>query len=151
MYTVIIQYCSAVEVLTLALLRGHSLMAVWQTGSRLWQILLNNTLLSTDGLPYNKLHNMMSKVVASCNTDDAKILFEALLSEEVCGNWYSTVTIVLICQTLSHLLFVKQCHLIVTSKMSTDTRKSLNHHLSRVSVNIFFCFKHLVPKFVVDL
>ena len=83
-----VQYCSAVDILTLALMRGHSSMVVWQTGSQLWQILLDDTSLSVGGLPYNKLNNMMSKLVASCSTEDAKIMFESLLSEEV-----GTVTI----------------------------------------------------------
>lgn len=65
-------------------------MAVWQTGSQLWQIILNNALLSADGVPYNKLNNMMSKLVASCGTEDAKIMFESLLCEEV-----GTVTLLL--------------------------------------------------------
>lgn len=78
-----IQYCSAIDVLTLALMRGHSSMAVWETGSQLWQVLLDDTLISASGLPYNKLNSMMSKLVGSCSTEDAKIIFESLLSEDV--------------------------------------------------------------------
>ena len=65
----------------LALMRGHSLMTLWQTGSQLWQILLSHN--SADELTYNKLSNMMSRLVVSCNTEDAKIMFESLLSGEV--------------------------------------------------------------------
>ena len=58
-------------------------MDIWQTGSRLWQILLDDASLSAGGLPYNKLNNMMSKLVTSCSIEDAKIMFESLLPEEV--------------------------------------------------------------------
>lgn len=58
-------------------------MAVWETGSQLWQVLLDDTLISASGLPYNKLNSMMSKLVESCSTEDAKIIFESLLSEDV--------------------------------------------------------------------
>ena len=70
-----------VEILTLALMRGHSLMTVWQTGSQLWQILLSHN--SADELSYNKLSNTMTRLVVSCDTEDAKIMFESLLSGEV--------------------------------------------------------------------
>lgn len=58
-------------------------MAIWQTGSQLWQILLNNTVLSASGLPYSKLNNVMSKIIASCSAEDAKMIFESLLTQEV--------------------------------------------------------------------
>ena len=58
-------------------------MAVWQTGSQLWRILLSDPSLSADGLPHSKLNSMMSKLVTSCSTEDVKIMFESLLSEEV--------------------------------------------------------------------
>ena len=70
-----------IEILRLALMRGHSVMTVWQTGSQLWEILLSHN--SASGLPYDKLSNMMSRVVVKCSAEDAKILFESLLSEEV--------------------------------------------------------------------
>ena len=57
-------------------------MAVWQTGSQLWQILLSDPSLPADGLPHSKLNCMMGKLVASCSTEDVKIMFESLLSEE---------------------------------------------------------------------
>lgn len=97
-----IQYCSVIEVLSLALMRGHSLMAVWQTGSQLWEILLGNTSLSPDALPYSKLNTMMSKLVSGCSTEDAKIMFESLLSEKVYKHCYSIVTMMMLMTTRLH-------------------------------------------------
>lgn len=56
-------------------------MTVWQIGSQLWEILLSHN--SAIELPYDKLSNMMSRLVFSCSTEDAEILFKSLLSEEV--------------------------------------------------------------------
>ena len=55
-------------------------MAVWHTGSLLWRNMLTGR--SPDQLTL-KLNNFMSKLIASCNADDAKMIFESLLSEEV--------------------------------------------------------------------
>ena len=68
-------------------------MAVWQTGSQLWQVLLDDISISAGGLPYNKLNSMMSKLVASCSTEDAKIIFESLLSEDVRHHPYNIIVI----------------------------------------------------------
>lgn len=58
-------------------------MAVWRTGSQLWQNLLNSPMLSASAVAYSKLNDAMSKLVASCSTEDAKVMFESLLSAEV--------------------------------------------------------------------
>ena len=80
-------------------------MAVWQTGLQLWEILLGNTSLSPDALPYSKLNTMMSKLVSGCSTEDAKIMFESLLSKEVYKHCYFTVTMVILVTTRRHLIY----------------------------------------------
>jgi len=75
----------------LANTRGYSPVAVWYTGSLLLRNMLNSGR-SPDQLTLNKLNDFMSKLIASCNADDAKVIFESLLSEEVnCINVVSFV------------------------------------------------------------
>jgi len=123
-------------------------MVIWQTGSQLWQILLDNTTLSTaGGLVYRKLNDLMNKIIANCSAEDVKVIFESLLSEEV-GYCYSKANYSDISghQVSSHLLFVKQWQLILNSKMSTEIRKILNHYVSRVSHQYILkhCYKLLI-------
>ncbi|XP_065909169.1 unhealthy ribosome biogenesis protein 2 homolog isoform X2 [Dysidea avara] len=106
---------SVIEVMRLANTRGYSPVAVWHTGSLLWRSMLSSGT-SPDQLTLNKLSDFMSKLVASCSADDAKVIFESLLSDE----------------TSSQLLFIKQWQLIVTSKLTTEVRKVLNHCTSKL-------------------
>ena len=75
-----------IEVMRLANTRGYSPVAVWHTGSLLWRSMLSSGT-SPDQLTLNKLSDFMSKLVASCSADDAKVIFESLLSDEVSCTW----------------------------------------------------------------
>lgn len=66
----------------LASTRGYSPVVVWHTASLLWEKMLN-TGSSHDQPAMGKLNDFMSKLVTSCSADDAKMIFESLLTEEV--------------------------------------------------------------------
>jgi len=65
-------------------------VAVWHTGSLLWRILINSGR-SPDQLILDTLSDFMGQLIANCDADNAKVIFDSLLSEEVVVLRYCTL------------------------------------------------------------